>query len=133
MTVDGVTLRAGDDPTKALVGLVPQDLALIDELPALDNILLSVRSMDWAVNCCARAPARRWSGRPHRPRPQPPCNLQRRHEAALNIACALVHDPKVLVLDEPTVGIDPQSRNHISTISKRCGHAAKRCSTPRTT
>ncbi len=31
----------------------------------------------------------------------------------LNIACALVHDPKVLVLDEPTVGIDPQSRNHI--------------------
>jgi ABC-2 type transport system ATP-binding protein len=31
----------------------------------------------------------------------------------LNIACALVHDPDVLVLDEPTVGVDPQSRNAI--------------------
>ncbi|MDR1568060.1 MAG: ABC transporter ATP-binding protein [Streptococcaceae bacterium] len=31
----------------------------------------------------------------------------------LNIACALVHQPRVLIMDEPTVGIDPQSRNHI--------------------
>ncbi|WP_042221883.1 ABC transporter ATP-binding protein [Oceanobacillus manasiensis] len=31
----------------------------------------------------------------------------------LNIACALVHRPKFLIMDEPTVGIDPQSRNHI--------------------
>ena len=35
--------------------------------------------------------------------------MQRR----LNIACALVHKPKLLIMDEPTVGIDPQSRNHI--------------------
>lgn len=35
--------------------------------------------------------------------------MQRR----LNIACALVHRPKFLIMDEPTVGIDPQSRNHI--------------------
>lgn len=31
----------------------------------------------------------------------------------LNIACALVHQPKLIIMDEPTVGIDPQSRNHI--------------------
>jgi ABC-2 type transport system ATP-binding protein len=35
--------------------------------------------------------------------------MQRR----LNLACAVVHDPPVLFLDEPTVGVDPQSRNHI--------------------
>lgn len=41
--------------------------------------------------------------------------MQRR----LNIACALVHKPKFLIMDEPTVGIDPQSRNHIlETIRK---------------
>ena len=31
----------------------------------------------------------------------------------LNIACALVHEPKFIIMDEPTVGIDPQSRNNI--------------------
>lgn len=31
----------------------------------------------------------------------------------LNIACAIIHNPKILIMDEPTVGIDPQSRNHI--------------------
>lgn len=31
----------------------------------------------------------------------------------LNIACAIVHEPKFIIMDEPTVGIDPQSRNHI--------------------
>jgi ABC-2 type transport system ATP-binding protein len=31
----------------------------------------------------------------------------------LNIACALLHDPRVLIFDEPTTGVDPQSRNHI--------------------
>ena len=29
----------------------------------------------------------------------------------LNIACAIIHNPKILIMDEPTVGIDPQSRN----------------------
>jgi ABC-2 type transport system ATP-binding protein len=31
----------------------------------------------------------------------------------LNIGCAIIHSPELLILDEPTVGIDPQSRNHI--------------------
>lgn len=31
----------------------------------------------------------------------------------LNIACAIAHKPKLIIMDEPTVGIDPQSRNHI--------------------
>lgn len=31
----------------------------------------------------------------------------------LNIACSVVHSPEILIMDEPTVGIDPQSRNHI--------------------
>lgn len=37
----------------------------------------------------------------------------------LNIACAIVHSPKILIMDEPTVGIDPQSRNNIMQAVKR--------------
>ncbi len=37
----------------------------------------------------------------------------------LNIACSIVHEPKLLIMDEPTVGIDPQSRNHILEAVKK--------------
>ena len=37
----------------------------------------------------------------------------------LNIACAIVHSPKILIMDEPTVGIDPQSRNNIMQAVKK--------------
>lgn len=37
----------------------------------------------------------------------------------LNIACAIVHEPKIIIMDEPTVGIDPQSRNHILSAVKK--------------
>ncbi|MCS4482498.1 ATP-binding cassette domain-containing protein [Clostridium botulinum] len=37
----------------------------------------------------------------------------------LNIACAIAHNPKLIIMDEPTVGIDPQSRNHILNSIKK--------------
>ena len=37
----------------------------------------------------------------------------------LNIACAIMHHPKILIMDEPTVGVDPQSRNHIFEFTRR--------------
>ena len=37
----------------------------------------------------------------------------------LNMACAIAHNPKLIIMDEPTVGIDPQSRNHILESVKR--------------
>jgi ABC-2 type transport system ATP-binding protein len=99
---------------KRRVGLVPQDLALFDELSARHNLELfgglqalagevleeRVRSSLSLVGLAERAGdlVKTFSG-----------GMKRR----LNIAGALLHDPELLLLDEPTVGVDPQSRNAI--------------------
>jgi ABC-2 type transport system ATP-binding protein len=108
----------GHDPaepaTRKLVGLAPQALAIYDDLTAQENLRFfgalygldaaTLRSRtDWALDLAGLADRRKdavktFSG-----------GMKRR----LNIACALVHEPKVVFLDEPTVGVDPQSRNYI--------------------
>jgi ABC-2 type transport system ATP-binding protein len=101
---DGVAARAS-------LGLVPQDLALYEELSASDNLAYwggayglrgaalraRVREVLGLVGLSDRAsePVKRYSG-----------GMKRR----LNFACGIVHAPRVLLLDEPTVGVDPQSR-----------------------
>lgn len=114
VTIDGATLAGATHAAKSLIGLVPQDLALIDELPALDNILLfgALYGMSGAVLRSRATEALELVGLAERARSKP-ASFSGGMKRRLNIACALVHDPKVLVLDEPTVGIDPQSRNHI--------------------
>src|SRR5580700_8405533 len=114
ITADAVPLGARTHAAKLLVGLVPQDLALIEDLSALDNIMLfgSLYGMKGALLRSRAREALDLVGLSDRARSRPATfsgGMKRR----LNIACALVHDPKVLLLDEPTVGIDPQSRNHI--------------------
>lgn len=114
ITVDAIPLADGAHAAKSLIGLVPQDLALIDALPALDNIMLfgSLYGLRGGLLRARAREALELVGLGDRARSRPATfsgGMKRR----LNIACALVHDPKVLVLDEPTVGIDPQSRNHI--------------------
>ena len=111
---DGSALKTGADPTKRRLGLVPQEIALLEELPARANLEffgglygLSGRPLQDRIaaaleltNLADRAGDRptEFSG-----------GMRRR----LNIACALLHEPQILLLDEPTVGVDPQSRNAI--------------------
>ena len=114
--VDGQPLTRDTDPVKRRIGLVPQDLALYDELSALANLhffgalyglsgaALS-RAIDEALSLVdlrdrARDLVRTYSG-----------GMKRR----LNLAASLLHDPDILLLDEPTVGVDPQSRHAIFT------------------
>ena len=112
--IGGKPLGGDSDPTKRKLGLVPQDLALYDELPARDNLALFAalygisggaarQAMGAALDLVGLADraghrVKDFSG-----------GMKRR----LNLAAALLHDPEVLLLDEPTAGVDPQSRNAI--------------------
>ena len=112
--IAGELLAENAHSAKRRVGLVPQEIALYEELGAEANLRLMGALYGVAepllterVNAAlvlvgladrARDKPSRFSG-----------GMKRR----LNIACALVHDPEVLLFDEPTVGVDPQSRNAI--------------------
>ena len=112
--VEGHALKGDTDPAKRRIGLVPQDLALYDELTARANLRffgalysLKGRALEEAIASVlelvgladrARDLVKTFSG-----------GMKRR----LNLAAGLLHDPDILLLDEPTVGVDPQSRNAI--------------------
>jgi ABC-2 type transport system ATP-binding protein len=112
--VAGRRLSGDTDPAKRRIGLVPQDLALYEELSARDNLRffgalynLSGPRLAGAIGDAldlvgladrARDAVKTFSG-----------GMKRR----LNLAAGILHDPDVLLLDEPTVGVDPQSRNAI--------------------
>jgi ABC-2 type transport system ATP-binding protein len=112
--IGGSPLRGDTDPIKRKIGLVPQDIALYDELPALDNLFLfaALYNLDHATANRAIADALDLVGLANRGRDKVGTfsgGMKRR----LNLAAALLHDPQILLLDEPTVGVDPQSRNAI--------------------
>ena len=112
--VAGQPLRGDRDPAKRRIGLVPQDLALYDELSARENLRffgglygLHGRALDAAM---ASALALVGLGERARDRVKTFSGGMKRR---LNLAAGLLHEPDILLLDEPTVGVDPQSRNAI--------------------
>ena len=96
---------------RRVLGVVPQEISLYEDLSAIENLnywggaqgMRNPRLRDRVANVLeitglqdrAREPVKQFSG-----------GMRRR----LNFACGIVHQPKVLLLDEPTVGVDPQSR-----------------------
>ncbi len=112
--IDGTDLSTDADQCKLKIGVVPQEIALYDDLSALENLKfwgglyqipkneLKERA-EWAIRIVGledrkKDAVKTYSG-----------GMKRR----VNIAAAILHKPKILLLDEPTVGVDPQSRNHI--------------------
>jgi ABC-2 type transport system ATP-binding protein len=114
VTVAGRPMGPSEVDVKRHIGLVPQDLAIYPELTALENLAFFgrlqglhgkelARRIDEvleliAMSDRAKDPTKEYSG-----------GMKRR----LNIAIGLLHKPTLLILDEPTVGVDPQSRNAI--------------------
>jgi ABC-2 type transport system ATP-binding protein len=114
ITVGGYSIRDNADAVRDLIGVCPQDLALYEDFSALDNLVFfgrmaglngrEARAQAMAnlemVGLTERAKGKvaKFSG-----------GMKRR----VNLAIALMAHPQLLFLDEPTVGIDPQSRNNI--------------------
>jgi ABC-2 type transport system ATP-binding protein len=112
--INGQALRGDTDPAKASIGLVPQDLALFDELPARENLRFfgALYGLAGAALEATIASGLAFVGLADRARDKVKTfsgGMKRR----LNLAAGLLHDPQLILLDEPTVGIDPQSRNAI--------------------
>lgn len=105
---------------KSLIGIVPQEPALYPTLSAKANLRfwgtingIPSRDLDRAVNDALKmvgleergeGKISKFSG-----------GMKRR----LNIGAGLIHNPRLIIMDEPTVGIDPQSRNHILETVKK--------------
>ena len=112
--IGGQSIKKKPIEAKRLIGLVPQELALSEDISAIDNLNffaslygLSGKKLKEAVNEALevvgltekkKEKVKKFSG-----------GMKRR----LNLAAAIMHKPRLLILDEPTVGIDPQSRNNI--------------------
>lgn len=112
--IGGIDVWSSPVQAKKMLGLVPQEISLYEELSARENLQFwgslyditrtelkkSIDELLERVGLADRAkePVSKFSG-----------GMKRR----LNVAVGLVHRPKVVFFDEPTVGIDPQSRNNI--------------------
>lgn len=99
---------------KTLLGVVPQDLAIYDDLNAYDNVkfFCSLYGFHGSKLKEKVKQALQFVGLWERSK-ELPSKFSGGMKRRLNIACAIAHEPELLIMDEPTVGIDPQSRNHI--------------------
>lgn len=114
ITIGGHSVRRDAESVRNIIGVCPQDLALYEDLSALDNMVFFGRmagmngkeAKEQAMTNLkmmglvdrAKGKVAKFSG-----------GMKRR----INLAIALMGNPQLLFLDEPTVGIDPQSRNNI--------------------
>lgn len=114
VTIGGYSVRRDANAVRSLIGVCPQELALYEELSALDNMVFFGRMVgldgkEARAQAAARLEllglAQRAKGRVDK--------FSGGMKRRVNLAVSLMGHPELLFMDEPTVGIDPQSRNNI--------------------
>ncbi|HOJ80065.1 MAG TPA: ABC transporter ATP-binding protein [Clostridiales bacterium] len=114
ISIFGKDVRKDKMTTKSYVGIVPQDIAIYEDLTSLENVkfFASLYGLRGKMLEEAALEALEFTGLSEK-KNQFPKSFSGGMKRRLNIACAIAHKPKLIIMDEPTVGIDPQSRNHI--------------------
>lgn len=113
-TIDGLSISRQTDDVKKIIGVVPQDIAIYPTLTAIQNLkfygrMYGMGGADLESRCRELLElVELWDRRDDRV-DQFSGGMKRR----INMAAGLLHHPRFLLLDEPTVGVDPQSREHI--------------------
>lgn len=118
--LNGRSVMKDTGAMRSVLGVVPQEIALYDELTAYENLQffgriygLSGKALETAIQDVLqlvgiedrqKEVVKTYSG-----------GMKRR----INIAAAMMHNPEILIMDEPTVGIDPQSRSYILDMVRR--------------
>ncbi|WP_309148536.1 ABC transporter ATP-binding protein [Paraclostridium sordellii] len=116
---EGREVNSDDNDFKKILGYVPQNIALFNDLSAYENVKFfgSLYGLKGSYLNNRVNETLELVGLYDRKNDYPDSfsgGMKRR----LNIACSIVHKPKILIMDEPTVGIDPQSRNNILEVVK---------------
>lgn len=116
----GLPLETHANEIKGQLGIVPQEIAIYEDISAYRNVaffasLYGIKKKN-LKECVMKALS--FVGLEDK-KDDDPKTFSGGMKRRLNIACAIAHQPKLLILDEPTVGIDPQSRNHILTSLKK--------------
>jgi ABC-2 type transport system ATP-binding protein len=110
----GRPLDGPDSSARHLLGVVPQEIALFPLLSARENLEVFGRfhALEAAELAEQVTNALSWTGLADRA-DEPIHGFSGGMKRRLNIACGVLHKPEVVLLDEPTVGVDPQSRERI--------------------
>ncbi|MEZ6003627.1 MAG: ABC transporter ATP-binding protein [Planctomycetota bacterium] len=110
----GMDVGGQADPILARLGVVPQELALYDAMTARENLEFLARLQGLSVAKAQERIAQALEAAGLKDRADTRVQgfsggMKRR----LNLVASLLHGPELVLLDEPTVGVDPQSRNHL--------------------
>lgn len=114
IAIDDFDIRKDKMSIKQMIGMVPQDIAVYDHLSALENVkfFASLYGLKGKQLTASAKEALEFVGLTDRMNMKPK-QMSGGMKRRLNIACGIAHAPKLIVMDEPTVGVDTQSREHI--------------------
>jgi ABC-2 type transport system ATP-binding protein len=118
--IDGLSIKKEPIKVKRVLGVVPQEIALYKDLSSLENLEFfgQIYNMPARERKARAAEVLHFVGLYDR-RKEPIKNFSGGMQRRINMAVAMIHQPHFLMMDEPTVGVDPQSRENIfETIEK---------------